>query len=398
MLPEIVDPVENVCGTITTSRIDQEQFEAGRAATGYGRLAALMSNNYERIDPMIEFVSREMAKKKVMEAYDSQYFDKRYGKFRNFWTRTIYLDPEKKKEMEAQRKLIGFCTSLGVEAALKTTARGVEKLLREMDWYKSVAQIYGLISSFAAEDDEKGDMFKAKVELGKIRNQLPLDTFGTFEKKRLMKAKPQPLYDIPEIAALSGENSEKIRESISFYLYTVYCQKYGEYLETHPDDPSCKKLLMTYYDYLGYSGKTAEELFRDNAEACGKIADEQAKYLGLSRAMVRKVFTRMPEIDIDRLNRQADEMAKYDPYSIRRKKVQTAGLSAAVTVAGIFARSPSLVIQGGATALAQLQLEGNDNLKEFLFGQLKEAGLDLKAFNAMLEQSKNIRLAAKKMV
>ena len=88
---------------------------------------------------------------------------------------------------------------------------------------------------------------------------------------------------------------------------------------------------------------------------------------------------------------QADEMAKYDPYSIRRKKVQKAGAAGIMTLGGVFARRPDIVLQAGSTALAQIQLDENDNALEFLQNTFKDKGIGLDAFTTMIDHSRNIK-------
>lgn len=87
-------------------------------------------------------------------------------------------------------------------------------------------------------------------------------------------------------------------------------------------------------------------MIRENGETYSNITDDQTAYLKMARGMIKKVFVTIPEISIDRLNAQADEMAKYDPYSIRRKKVQKAGAAGIMTLGGVFARRPDIVLQG----------------------------------------------------
>ena len=106
----------------------------------------------------------------------------------------------------------------------------------------------------------------------------------------------------------------------------------------------------------------------------------------------------IPEINVERIVTQADEMAQYDPYSIRRKKVQKVGAAGIMTLGGIFAKRPDIVLQAGSTALSQAQLEGNDNAMEFLANTFKDKGIDLDSFITMKNQSKNITDSANEMI
>lgn len=381
-------PVEKTCNTIISSRITQEQFDVENSTTGYGKLAALINSNIDSIDALIEFVAAQIADQRVKNQYDKQYFNPKFGDFKNFMTRNIYLDPMKKKEMEKNRELLGYITNLGTEVVLKSAIRASQSFLINKDKFQTLSQIYGFIASYSNENSENADMRRAKIELSKIRNQLPL---SIREKEKLLKIVPKQLEDIPGITAFQNEDSGKLKEDISYLLYSIYCQKYGEYLINHENDHRYEDTLLLYYNYLGYNGKVAQELLKDNAETYNNISGHQTNYLKLSRRFVNQVFVKIPEIDIDRIHKQATEMAQYDPYSFRRRKVQTAGAATIVTIAAIIAEQPMIAIQAGSTALSQLQLENNDNMVEFLEKTLKQSGVDSTIFNTMLNQSKNIR-------
>ena len=47
--------------------------------------------------------------------------------------------------------------------------------------------------------------------------------------------------------------------------------------------------------------------------------------------------------------------------------------------------------EAGSTALAQIQLEGNDNAIEFLQNTFKDKGIGLDAFTTMIDHSRNIK-------
>lgn len=382
---------QNTENTISTSRTFHEQLNIEGGTTGYGVLAALIDSNMSRIDAVAENLGKYIAQNVVKDKYDQQYFNNKFGRFKNFWTRNIYLDPQKKQAMEEDRAKAAFVASLGTEVTIKLVARAAQSWMQHCDKIAVMSQIYELLNSFANADAQNSDVRRANIELSKIRNSLPLNNNDKRKLVNKFKGISTPLEDISSIAAFSGENGGAVRENVSYMLYAIYCQKYK-------DDPRGYDMLMDYYNFLGYHGSFAKEMIRENGETYSNITDDQTAYLKMARGMIKQVFVTIPEISIDRLNSQADEMAKYDPYSIRRKKVQKAGAAGIMTLGGVFARRPDIVLQAGSTALAQIQLEGNDNAVDFLAKTFKDKGIDLNAFSSMLNQSKIISSTSQDMV
>lgn len=162
------------------------------------------------------------------------------------------------------------------------------------------------------------------------------------------------------------------------------------------DDEKGKQQLLDYYNLIGFHGNMAKEMIRENAESYNIISNDQVNYLKISRSIINNIAVKIPEINIDRLRTQADAMAKYDPYSIRRKTTQNIAGGAGTTLAGIFSKRPDLVIQGASTALSQLKLENNDNAVEFLEKQFKTNGIDNDVFGFIFKQSRDISNQASK--
>ncbi len=376
-------------GTVSTSRTFHEQLNIEGGTTGYGVLAALLDSNMSNIDAIAENLGRYIAQKQVKEKYDEQFFDPKVGRFKNFMTRNIYLSQTKKQEMTLERARTGVVSALATEAAIKVSARAAQAWMQHCDKMTIISQLYQLLSSFANADTENSDVVNARIELSKIRNSLPISI--TDKKKLLEKYRsPVPLEDMT-LSALNGENSSAIRENVAYMLYSIYCQKYK-------DDPRGRDTLMVYYNFLGYHGNYAKELIRENGETYSNITDDQVAFLKMARGMLKNVFVTIPEINVERIVTQADEMAQYDPYSIRRKKVQKVGAAGIMTLGGIFAKRPDIVLQAGSTALSQAQLEGNDNAMEFLANTFKDKGIDLDSFITMKNQSKNITDSANEMI
>jgi hypothetical protein len=78
--------------------------------------------------------------------------------------------------------------------------------------------------------------------------------------------------------------------------------------------------------------------------------------------MLKNLEPNMPNIDLNKIKVRSDEMAKSDPYRIRKRKVLKPTVSSKKTIADIFFNEPEIAIQAGSTAMAQLTID--DNLKE----------------------------------
>ena len=78
--------------------------------------------------------------------------------------------------------------------------------------------------------------------------------------------------------------------------------------------------------------------------------------------MLKNLEPNMPNIDLNKIKARSDEMAKSDPYRIRKRMVVKPTVSSKKTIADIFFNEPEIAIQAGSTAMAQLTVD--DNLKE----------------------------------
>lgn len=380
-------PVEQVEGSISTSRTFQEMLKIQHGDNAYRVLAATLDYSMPVIDSLAEGMGSYLAACAVKSKYDQQFFNPKYGKFKNFLTRNIYLDPLKKSEMERERFLVGKGVSLATEVAVKLGVRGIQKWANNRDTIKTFGEIYALLNSFANTDTDGANIRSAKVELKKIRSSFAVNDS---QMSSIMKkyGKTLEIDELPDISALKSEGGDDLSMNIAYMLYAVCCQKFG-------DDERGLAQLMDYYSLLGFQGNMAREVLRENRESYATIASDQVKYLKISRSIITGVAVKIPEINIDRLNAQATAMAKYDPYSIRRSKTQSIIGGGGTTLAGIFSKRPDLVIQGASTALSQLQLENNDNAVEFLEKQFKANGIDNNAFGIIFKQSNEISKKSK---
>ncbi len=381
MVVDII-PAEQTEGSISTSRTFQEMLKIQHGDNAYRVLAATLDFSMPIIDNLSESLGNYLAACAVKSKYDQQFFNPKYGKFKNFLTRNIYLDPMKKTELEQERFLVGKGVSLATEAAVKFGVRGIQKWANHCDTIKTFGEIYALLNSFANTDTDGANVRGAKVELKKIRSSFAV---SESQMNSIMKKYGNVLEidELPEISAIRGEGGEDLSMNIAYMLYSICCQKFG-------DDERGLRQLMDYYSLLGFQGNMAKEVLRENSESYNIIASDQVKYLKISRSIMTGVAVKLPEINIDRLNAQANAMAKYDPYSVRRNKTQHVIGGGGTTLAGIFGKRPDLVIQGASTALSQLQLENNDNAVEFLEKQFKANGIDNNVFGMIFKQGKEI--------
>lgn len=386
-MTEIIN-LEQTGSIISTSRTFQEMLKIEHGSSAYRVLAATLDTSMPYIDKLAEDLGLYLAGKAVADKYDEQYFDPKYGKFKNFLTRNLYIDPSKKEKMEQERYTAGLAASFAAEAAIKFGARGIQAWANHCDVIKTFGEIYALLNSFANTDTDGANIRGANIELAKIRNAFPVSS-GV--KKSILKKYGEAMLpqDLPAISALLAEGGSSLSENLAYMLYSICCQKFG-------DDERGTRQLMDYYNLIGYHGNMAKEMIRESAESYNVISNDQVNYLKISRGIINNIAVKIPEINIDRLRVQADEMAKYDPYSIRRNKAQNVAGGASATLAGIFSKRPDLVIQGASTALSQLKLENNDNAVEFLEKQFMSNGVDNNAFGFIFKQSRGISDQASK--
>lgn len=216
--------------------------------------------------------------------------------------------------------------------------------------------MYRILLAYANEDQEKIDLFHRQLqlrELNKIRNSFPI---SANDRLKLSDITVENL-DIfaSDFSIFNLENSEKIKENISYLLYVLYAQKYG-------DSDEKESRLLQYYNLIGYHDRMGKEILRENKDTYDIVTDDQLKYLMLSRSMLKNLEPNMPNIDLNKIKARSDEMAKSDPYRIRKRMVVKPTVSSKKTIADIFFNEPEIAIQAGSIAMAQLTVD--DNLKE----------------------------------
>lgn len=378
--------------SIAASRNYQESLNVWRGNSTYGKLAFLISSNMTNISAFAETAGQWVGEMAIEKIRDKQYFNPVYGEFKNFLSRNIYLSKAKREKMERQRYAVGYASSLITEGGIKLMAGAVGNWANNRDKFLTLQELYSFLSSYANQNIKNCNSVRANIELAKIRSSFPLSTQQKIKMNKKTIRSNESVSDIIGKASFMSSDNNDLRISISYLLYSIHCQMFTEYSE----DPEALKYLMNYYNILGFHSNYAKELLRENNDTYQKITDDQSKYLGIARSFIKNVFVDLPEIDIDRLKSQADNMAKYDPYSFRRKKIQNSANSAATTIAGVYLKNPTLIIQGAATAIAQLDLEGNENTVGLLEELLAKKGIETKDVAAILESSDCISSLASK--
>ena len=333
--------------SIGISRIFQENFSAACGVTGYGKVANLIGSNIEQIDRMAEYLGEYVAKVSGDRLYTQQY--SKSGLFGR--VKRTFTSADKAWENQADRRNRSAIINLAVQGGIKIGSRVIHKLASEKEKYACFEQMYRILLVYAKEDQEKISSINRQLEireLNKIRNSFPISANA---RLKLSDISVDNL-DIfsSDFSIFNLENSEKIKENISYLLYVLYAQKYG-------DSDEKESRLLQYYNLIGYHDRMGKEILREN-----KDTYDQLKYLMLSRSMLKNLEPNMPNIDLNKIKIRADEMAKNDPYRIRKRMVVKPTVSSKKTIADIFFNEPEMAIQAGSTAMAQLTID--DNLKE----------------------------------
>ena len=338
--------------SIGISRIFQENFSAACGVTGYGKVANLIGSNIEQIDRMAEYLGEYAAKTSIDRQYTEQY--SKSGLFGR--VKRTFTSADKAWENQADRRNRGAIVNLAVQGGIKLGSRLIQKLTSEKEKYACFEQIYRILLAYAKEDQGKIDLFNRQLqlrELNKIRNSFPI---SANDRLKLSDISVENL-DIfaSDFSIFNLENSEKIKENISYLLYVLYAQKYG-------DSDEKESRLLQYYNLIGYHDRMGKEMLRENKDTYDIVTDDQLKYLMLSRSMLKNLEPNMPNIDLNKIKVRSDEMAKSDPYRIRKRMVVKPTVSSKKTIADIFFNEPEIAIQAGSTAMAQLTVD--DNFKE----------------------------------
>ena len=369
--------------TIAASRNYQEALQLWNGNNNYRNIAALISSNITVLDSFAEKAGGFIGEKLVAKVYDKQYFNPVYGKFKNFLSRNIYISKSKRDLLEKQRYAAGYAASAVTESGIKLVSRGIANWADKRDRFITLNDLHKFLYSYSKQDIKNINEERGFIELAKIRSAFPISAKEKAKIRQDSQESSLPLERLMDNCSFMSGDNDELRRSISYMLFAIHCQMFGDSY----NDETVLKYLMNYYNILGFHDKYAKELLRENTETYKSVTDDQVKYLKLARNFIQNVFIEIPEIDADRLSEQAKKMAAYDPYSIRRKKVQNVVKAGGQTIVGLYHKNPQLVIQAAGTAFSQLDLEDNSDAGEFIYNLFKKKGIEDKDISAMIECS-----------
>lgn len=389
--------IEDSCveGTVITSRNFQEAFRIQEGESTYAILAGCMEINQQQIDTFARFCGTATGYAVINKRRQKVYHDEKNGGFTNWVNRNIYQNSLKTNIRKTEEEVMGTVTAAFTEWLIKQVIGGVYDYSAKKANYQALEQVYSLLNNYAMTDATISNCKRAQLELAKIRNGLPLSDGG---RKKIYEANKGKevigLEDFPTMSALN--NNSQLCEALAYQLFDLYCQKYGdddgvlaEKLGKKNFNHTGMETLLEYYDYLGFTGKHAEEMIRVSANRYDTICRDQVHYLQLGRMIIREFSLDIPSVDINRIREHCNYMAQYDPYQLRRKKVQNVGVGAIEGLAGLLFKRPDIVLNGGSLALSQFKLEDGD-IPTIMQREFKKNGVGLEDFNLMLDQSKKI--------
>ena len=328
--------------SISSSRIVQESINVGQGVSAYGILAEFIDKNIAQIDLLSEYIGDNFSQKIVKDKYDDQYF-KSDTKFKNLLNRNIYLSKTKSENMQNERLAYGFLTRFASETALKYGARALATWANNKDKFITCEQMYVILKSYILSADDNANKQKAWTELNKIRNSFPL---SPNEKKKLIEKSHNLMLGDIDISSVLSKDNIPLKNALAYFLSVLSRQLYGS--ETSSDTK-----ILNYYSFLEINGQYGKEVLSENQYQYDEIATDQLAYLQISRGIMKNMFLKSPNIDINSIFARAEELSKYDPYAIRRKKIKGLAQGGTLTIGGIISSNPEIALSGIATALSQ---------------------------------------------
>ena len=363
----------------SSSRIVQESINVGQGVSGYGVLASFIDTNIAKIDQLAEYLGDVSAQRMVKNKYDSQYFNPD-SKFKTFLTRNIYLSKEKVQAMQDERYIYGFLTRTLAESALKYGSRALGNWANKRDTFITCEQVYSILVSYINDAAPNANIRRAKIELNKIRNSLPL----SISDKRKLAEKYNTGFVFTEsldISSVLTSENKNLRDTLAYFITVLSRQLYGA-------DSENDKSISDYYSLIDLGGQYGRELSFENRYNYDNIAADQTAYLQLSRGLMKNMFKDAPYVNLDRISQRANELAEYDPYTIRRKKIKGAAKSGALTIGSIVSGNPEMALSGLATAISQFIR--SDEVLQLSKDYVKKLGIGGNEFDVISEDASSI--------
>lgn len=380
---ELIEKNNYVENSISTLRKQEEQIYSV-INENYSTLTSLLT--FENIDYISEALSDLTANIAVKKLYDKQYFEPRYGKFKNFFTRNVYLNPIKKEKMKIQRELTYDGVRMTTEIATKAGSRALAKMKFEKEKYTTYKEVYELLYMYANEFSDINNNIALKIELRKI-----LGCFDLKENDRTKLLKDVKNDNIKQLDLLKGNfinnASDEVVMNISYLLYVLANTKYD-------NEEEIEHSLLNYYEYLGFHSANMKEILAENENTYKTVERDQHRMIAISRQMIGQLFIDIPEFNIKKILERGNEIAKFDPYALRRRKIQAGLLEGAntvkkVTIQQITKKYPELSMLAASESLAQFNL--TDNMKENAEKKLIEwSGGERKICENIVNNSKQI--------
>lgn len=364
----------------SSSRIVQESITVGQGVSAYGVLASFIDTNIAMIDKLAEYLADQAAQKAVGALYDRQYFDSNV-KYKNILTRNKYLSSDKRESLQHERYITGFLTATAAEAAIKYGSRALGKWLNQKDTFITCEQLYSVLVSFVVNADAKANKTRARIELAKIRNSLPL---SVSDRKKLSEKynTTTPLLENLDISSIMSTKNNELRNAISFFIAVLRRQLFES--ETSND-----RSALDYYSLIDINGQYGKELLNENENKYDIIAADQTAYLQMARGLMKNMFLDKPNIDLEAIKARTDELSKYDPYSIRRKKLKGVNNASSLKIGNIILGNPDTALSGISTMLSQFEV--SDELLQFSKDALSKWGISGNEFDLFTQNAGFIR-------
>lgn len=361
-----------------SSRIVQESINVGQGVSIYGTLATFIDINIAKIDQLAEYLGDVAAQKIVRSIYNKQHFDFN-SKYRTFLNRNIYLNKEKRKSMAEERYRYGFLTKAAIEAALKFGSRTLGKTLNKKDCFITCEQIYAVLVDYVYKADKNANINRAKIELNKIRNSFPLDV-SEKRKLALKYSHTQTITESLDVSSILNKGNESLVNSLSYFLTVLSKQLYGAEIESD-------KNIVNYYGLIDLNGQYGNELRKENEYNYDCVAADQTAYLQISRGLMKNMFKDSPGVDLKAISARANELAQYDPYAIRQKKLKGI-IKGSLSLGTIVANNPEIALIGLSTALSQFKQ--SDETLQLSKDYMNKVGIGGNEFDVIREDTNSI--------
>lgn len=350
----------------------------GNGSTKYGKIANIIACNSQYIDTIAECLGNYVSSVCVADKLYKQYHDDNH-KVNSWIKRNVYLDNLEEKKMSNDRFIKGITINLITQLGVKYGIRGIHHLLNEKEKITIFNEIDTLLRyyTYINLDNKVCNQNMAKIELMKIEDTFPLNNKQTQKLNKISIPNSIDMLNLKTISQLD----DTLKESISYLIYSIHMQKYG-------DNSDMDKDIMELYSLLGYGYTLSKELLRENDETYNELITDQKKFLNISRSIFQNVAMELPTIDISNIKNKAVEMATFDPYIQRRKKASKVGKGAGTTLAGLLLKEPSLVVHGCATGLSILNIDDYD--KEIIRKKLLKNSFDSNTIDEILSRSQLI--------